>query len=93
MQHEYLNQIGVEMKEVQLAESSSRSADIVLSAVSSFHPDMVIVGAAVGGFSVFHNPDFLALLDQLNCPVIIARDFTIPGVHRAKSLLMRALGR
>jgi amino acid transporter len=93
MQQDYLNQLGVEMKEVQLTQSSSRSADAVLSAVSSFHPDIVIMGATVGGFSVFHNPDFLALLDQLNCPVIVARGFTIPGVHKAKSLLMRALGR
>jgi hypothetical protein len=49
------------------------------------------MGATVGGFSVFNNPDFLALLDQLNCPVIIARGFTIPGVHRAMSALMRVL--
>jgi amino acid transporter len=91
MQQDYLSQLGVEMKEVQLSsESSLRSADVALSAVSSFHPDIVIMGATVGGFSVFNNPDFLALLDQLNCPVIIARGFTIPGVHRAKSVLMRA---
>jgi amino acid transporter len=93
MQQDYLSQLGVEMKEVQLAESSLRSANILLSAVSSFHPDIVILGSTIGGFSVFHNPDFLALLNQLNCPAIVARDFTIPGVHKAKSLLMRALGR
>jgi amino acid transporter len=93
MQRDYLSQLGVEMKEVQLAESSLRSADIVLSAASSFNPDLVIMSATVGGFSVFHNPDFLALLDQLNCPVVVARGFTIPGVHRAKSVLMRVLGR
>jgi hypothetical protein len=57
--------------------------------VSSFHPDLVIVGASVGGFSVFNNPDFLSLLDQLNCPVIVARNFTIPGMHQAKKALMR----
>jgi hypothetical protein len=94
MQQDYLSQLGVELKEVQLTSTSSlRSADVVLSAMSSFHPDLVVMGATVGGFSVFNNPDFLALLDQLNCPVIIARGFTIPGVHRAKSLLMRALRR
>ncbi|AFU59865.1 amino acid permease [Candidatus Nitrososphaera gargensis Ga9.2] len=91
MQQDYLSQLGVELKEVQLTESSSKSADIMLSAASSFQPDLVVMGATVGGFSVFNNPDFLALLDQFNCPVIIARGFTIPGVHRAKSLLMRAL--
>jgi basic amino acid/polyamine antiporter, APA family len=91
MQQDYLNQLGVELKEVQLtSDSSSRSAGVVLSAVSSFHPDLVVLGATVGGFSVFYNPDFLALLDQLDCPVIIARGFTIPGMHRAKSVIMRA---
>jgi hypothetical protein len=92
MQQDYLNQLGVELKEVQLtSDSSSRSADIVLSAVSSFHPDLVVMGATVGGFSVFNNPDFLAFLDQLSCPVIIAKSFTIPGMHRAKSVIMRVL--
>jgi nucleotide-binding universal stress UspA family protein len=93
-QHDYLGQLGVELKEVQLSsELSSRSADEVLAAVGSLEPDVVVMGASVMGFSVFHNPDFIALLDQLNCPVIVARNFTIPGVHRAKSLLMRALGK
>jgi hypothetical protein len=92
MQQDYLSQLGVELKEVQLdPESSARSADAVLSGVSSFHPDLVVMGATVGGFSVFDNPDFLALLDQFNCPVIVAKGFTIPGVHRAKSALMRVL--
>ena len=91
MQEDFLSQLGVQLKETQLTESSSRSADIVLSAISSFQPDLVVMGATLGGFSVFNNPDFLALLDQLNCPVIIARGFTIPGMHRAKSLLMRVL--
>ena len=92
MQQDYLSQLGVELKEVQLTSGSSpRSAAIVLSAISSFQPDIVVMGATVGGFSVFNNQDFLALLDQLNCPVIIARGFTIPGMHRAKSVIMRVL--
>jgi amino acid transporter/nucleotide-binding universal stress UspA family protein len=92
MQQDYLTQLGVELKEVQLTSgSSSGSAAAVLSAVSSFHPDLVVMGATVGGFSVFNNTDFLALLDQLDCPVIIARGFTIPGMHRVKSVIMRVL--
>ncbi|HEV8404553.1 MAG TPA: amino acid permease [Nitrososphaera sp.] len=91
MQQDYLSQLGVELKEIRLTESSSTSADILLSAIGSFQPDLVVMGATLGGFSVFNNPDFLALLDQLNCPVIIARGFTIPGMHKAKSLLMRVL--
>ena len=75
--------------EVNLPEGSSAAADGVLAAVSMFQPDIVILGATVAGYSVFQNPDLLTLLDQFNCPVIIAREFTIPGVHRAKSAIMR----
>ena len=67
------------------------AADTILAAVSTFQPDIVIMGATVGGYSVFQNPDFLSLLDQFNCPVVIARDFTIHGVHRAKSAIRRVL--
>ncbi len=71
MQQDYLNQLGVELKEVLLtSELSSKSADAVLSAVGSFQPDLVVMGASVGGFSVFNNPDFLAFLEQLNCPPV-----------------------
>jgi hypothetical protein len=90
MQQDYLSQLGVTLKEIQLnPDSSVSSASIILSAVGSFRPDIVVIGSSVGGFSVFNNPDFLALLDQLNCPVIIARNFTIPGVHQARSALLK----
>ncbi|MDQ3852870.1 MAG: hypothetical protein M3299_08555, partial [Thermoproteota archaeon] len=89
MQQDYLSMLGVSLKEVKLPEGSAAAADTVLAAVSVFQPDIVILGATVGGYSVFQNPDFLALLDQFNCSVIIARNFTIPGVHRAKSAIMR----
>jgi basic amino acid/polyamine antiporter, APA family len=89
MQQDYLSMLGVNLKEVRLPEGSPSAADTVLAAVSLFQPDIVIMGATVGGYSVFQNPDFLTLLDQFNCPVIVAKDFTIPGVHRAKSALMR----
>ncbi len=89
MQQDYLSMLGVSLNEVKLPEGSPAAADTVLAAVSVFQPDIVILGATVGGYSVFQNPDFSALLDQFNCPVIIARDFTIPGVHRAKSAIMR----
>jgi basic amino acid/polyamine antiporter, APA family len=91
MQHDYLGQLGVNLKEVALPEASPMAAHAILTAVSSFQPDIVIIGATVEGHSVFQDPDFLALVDQFNCPVVIARDFTIPGVHRAKSAIMRVL--
>jgi basic amino acid/polyamine antiporter, APA family len=89
MQQDYLRMLGINLKEVNLPEGSPAAADGVLAAVSMFQPDIVILGATVAGYSVFQNPDFLTLLDQFNCPVIIAREFTIPGVRRAKSAIMR----
>jgi nucleotide-binding universal stress UspA family protein len=91
MHQEYLSQLGVNLKEIALPEGSPRAADAILAAVSIFQPDIVIMGTTVGNHSVFQNPDFLALLDRFNCPVVIARDFTIPGVQRAKSVIMRLL--
>ena len=93
MHQEYLSQLGVNLKEIALPEGSPVAAEAILAAVSMFQPDIVIMGASVGNHSVFQNPDFLTLLDQFNCPVVIARDFTIPGVHRAKSAIMRVLSR
>ena len=91
MHHDYLSQLGVNLKEVTLPEGSPRAADTIFAAVSLFQPDIVIMGATVGKYSVFQNPDFLSMLDQFNCPVVIARDFTLPGMHKAKSLIMRVL--
>ncbi len=87
MQQDYLRMLGINLKEVNLPEVSPAAADAALGAVSTFQPDIVVMGATVAGYSVFQNPDFMALLDLFNCPVIIARDFTIPSVHRANSAI------
>ena len=93
MRQEYLSQLDVNLQEIVLPKGSPMAADAILAAVSMHHPDIVIMGAKVGNHSIFQNSDFLALLDQFNCPVVIARDFTIPGVQRAKSAIMRVLQR
>ncbi|MFL6411395.1 MAG: hypothetical protein ACJ71K_09155, partial [Nitrososphaeraceae archaeon] len=94
-QKEYLEQVGVEFNEIYLSEetekNSEKSADLILSAVNSSQPDIVIAGATIGKFSFFNNLHFLVLLDQLNCPIVIARDFTIPGMHRVKMWLMKII--
>ena len=94
-QKEYLEQVGVEFNEIYLSEESGnyseKAADLLLSAVNALQPDVVITGATIGKFNFFNNLHFLALVDQLNCPIVIAREFTIPGVHRAKSWLMKII--
>ena len=94
-QKEYLEQVGVEFNEIYLSDetekNSEKSADLILSAVNASQPDVVITGATIGKFNLFNNLHFLALMDQLNCPIVIARVFTLPGVHRVKSWLMKII--
>lgn len=93
MKPDYLTQLGIDLKELRLSPSASESAAIVFGAIDSYRPDLVIVGATVGRFSMFDSPPFLQMLKQLQCPVIVARDFGIPGVRKATSFFMKAVGR
>ena len=90
---EYLEQVGFEFNEIYLSEetgkSSEKCADLILSAVNASQPDLVVTGATIGKFSFFNNSHFLSLLDQLSCPIVIARQFTFPGVHRVKAWFLK----
>lgn len=90
---DYLGQLGVRMKEVYASESSYELSSEVLDAVSTFQPDLVVMGATVGNFNVFYNPPLLSTLKQFHCPVIVAKEFVIPGVHKARSFLLRIMGK
>ena len=94
---QYLEQIGVEFHEVFVSEktqnNSEKFAKLILSSINDSQPDLVILGKRVGKFNVFDNQHFVSMLDGLNCPVIVARSFIIPGVSRIKSSLLRAIHR
>ena len=94
---QYLQQIGVEFHEVFVSEktqnNSENFAKLILSSINDSQPDLVIMGKRVGKFNVFDNQHFVSMLDGLNCPVIVARSFIIPGVSRIKSSLLRAIHR
>jgi hypothetical protein len=66
---------------------SNEAADKILSSLSNFQPDVVITGATISKFSFFSDPHFLNMLYELKCPIIVARHFAIPGVHRIKRLI------
>ena len=93
MKPDYLTQLGIGMREVRLSPSTHESAAILFGAIDSHRPDMVVLGASVGKFSVFDSPPLMHMLKQLQCPVVVARDFGIPGVRKAQSLFMKAFGR
>jgi len=95
MRKEYLEQVGVEFNEIYLSEetgkNSEKFADLILSAVNASQPDLVVTGATIGKFSFFNNSHLLSLLDQLNCPIVIAREVTFPGVHRVKAWFLKLI--
>ena len=92
---EFLANVGVEFNRIILTEESEKdaeqSAHLIQAAVNAAQPDIVVTGASIRKFSLFDSPQFIALIDRLNCPVIIARDFTIPGVNIVKTALNRIL--
>jgi basic amino acid/polyamine antiporter, APA family len=94
---EFLSNIGVEFDRIIMSEESERdahqSAGLVLAAINASQPDIVVIGASIGKFSIFDNPQYVQLIERLNCPVIIMRSFTIPGVSKVKTALMRLVGK
>jgi amino acid transporter len=94
---QYLEQIGVQFNEVFVSEdienSSEKFAQLILSSINASQPDLAVMGKRIGKFSVFDNPYFVSMLDQVNCPVIVARSFIIPGISRIRSALMKAIHR
>ena len=91
----YLEQIGVEFREVFVTDlirnNSQEFCKLILSSINASQPDMLVAGKRIGKFSVFDNEYFVSLLERLNCPVIVARSFVIPGLSKMRSSLMKAI--
>ena len=94
---QYLEQIGVEFNEVYVSEktqnSSEKFAQMILSSINASQPDLVVMGKRIGKFSVFDNQYFESMVHRLNCPVIVARSFVIPGITRIRAALTKAIHR
>jgi basic amino acid/polyamine antiporter, APA family len=92
---EYLEKIGVEFSEIFVSEStqnnSQKFCQVILSSLNASQPDLVVTGKRIGRFSVFDNENFVSLLERLNCPVIVARSFVIPGLSKIRMILTRAI--
>jgi basic amino acid/polyamine antiporter, APA family len=91
----YLEQIGVEFREVFVTDISRNNSQefckLILSSINTSQPDLLVTGKRIGRFSVFDNEYFVSLLERLNCPVIVARSFVIPGLSKMRSSLMKAI--
>jgi basic amino acid/polyamine antiporter, APA family len=94
---EFLSNLGLEFDRVILTDDSERdpeqSSRLILGAINALQPDIVVTGASIKKFNLFDNPQYVRLIERLNCPVIIMRDFTIPGINKVKSALMRFVGK
>jgi basic amino acid/polyamine antiporter, APA family len=94
---EFLSNLGLEFDRVILTDKSEKDAEqssrTILGAINALQPDIVVTGASIKRFNLFDNPQYVRLIERLNCPVIIMRDFTIPGINKVKSALVRFLER
>lgn len=94
---EFLSNLGLKFDRVILTDDSERdpeqSSRLILGAINALQPDIVVTGASIKKFNMFDNPQYVRLIERLNCPVIIMRDFTIPGINKVKSALMRFVGK
>ena len=91
----YLEQIGVKFREVFVTDVSRNNSQefcqLILSSITTSQPDLLITGKRIGKFSAYDNEHFVSLLERLNCPVIVARSFVIPGFSRIRSSLLKAI--
>jgi APA family basic amino acid/polyamine antiporter len=94
---EFLSNIGLKMDRIILTEESKRDAEesarLILGTINASQPDIVVTGASIGKFSVFDSQQYVELIERLNCPVIIMKNFTIPGVSKVRTAFMRLVGK
>jgi hypothetical protein len=94
---EYFIQAGVELNEIQVSadveKNSSQFAKLILESIMKYNPDIVITESTIGKYSIFTDSKFAhLLLYQLNCPVIIVRDSTMPLVSFVTHLMLKITG-
>ncbi len=94
---EFLSKIGLKMDRIILTEESKRDAEesarLILGTINASQPDIVVTGASIGKFSVFDTQQYIELIERLNCPVIIMKNFIIPGVSKVRTAFMRLVGK
>jgi hypothetical protein len=94
---EFLSNIGLKMDRIILTEESKKNAEesarLILGTINASQPDIVVTGASIGKFSVFDSQQYVQLIERLNCPVIIMRNFTIPGVSKVRAVFMKLIGK
>ena len=94
---EFFIEAGVELNEIQVSEdvekNSIQFAKLILESIMKYNPDVVITESTIGKHDIFTDSKFAhLLLYQLNCPVMVVRDSTLPLVSFVTHLMLKVTG-
>jgi len=94
---QHLGMDEVEYNEIYLSKETESSIEsltmLIQSTINAAQPDLLIVGASIGKYSFLNELHLLHLLEYLECPVIVAKSYSIPVIGRVKLLLNRVTRR
>lgn len=87
----------VEYNEIYLSKGTESSIEsltmLIQSTINAAQPDLLIVGASIARYSFLNDPHLLHLLEYLECPIIVAKSYSIPVIGRVKLLFNRVTRR
>lgn len=89
-QPQHLGMDEVEYNEIYLSKETESSIEsltmLIQSTINAAQPDLLIVGASIARYSFLNDPHLLHLLENLECPIIVAKSYSIPVIGRVKLL-------
>jgi len=92
-QPQHLGMDEVEYNEIYLSKETESSVEsltlLIQSTINAAQPDLLIVGASIARYSFMNDPRLLHLLEYLECPIIVAKSYSIPVIGRVKLLFNR----
>ena len=93
----FFQEAGVELHEIYVTENvekdSTKFAKLIIESILKCNPDMIISESYIGKYNLFTNTKFAhLLLSQLNYPIIIVRDYTLPLVSIITHIMMKITG-
>ena len=87
---QHLGMDEVEYNEIYLSKETESSIEsltmLIQSTINAAQPDLLIVGASIGKYSFLNELHLLHLLEYLECPIIVAKSYSIPVIGRVKLL-------
>ena len=96
-QGHHLEMDGVEYNEIYLSKETENSIEsltmLIQSTINAAQPDLLIVGASIARYSFLNDHHLLHLLENLECPTIVAKSYSIPVIGRMKLFLNRVTRR